>query len=134
MHASAEINFGGSFGASTDYHHIEDSTEEGQNFFTQAEASCCVYIGEVFEYVYPPFHRNFLGGLSTLTDEYDEAVYRRFIKTFGTHYVTHANMGSMYGQQSEITYENWSKMISDGLDIGAYAKFGALGSANFSLG
>ena len=34
---------GGAFGASKDYHHIENSTESGQNMFMQSDVSCCIY-------------------------------------------------------------------------------------------
>ena len=122
-----------SFGASIDYKHIEESTEKETSLFTQADASCCAYTGEIFEYTMPTFHRNFVGGLKSLTELYDEGVYRRFLNTFGTHYVKKTIMGAVYGQQSEITYENWSKMVSDGLDIGLYAGIAAMASANFSI-
>ena len=85
------------------------------------------------EYAHPNFSKNFLYGLATLTDDYEEGTYRRFLNTFGTHYVRQATMGALFGQQTEITFDSWSHMVSDGIDIGAYANFGAIASVNASL-
>ena len=106
IHAGVELNlFGATFGASTDYHYITEKTESNSNFFTQTMASCCAYTGEVMRFAPPPYSRNFEGGLRYLTEEYDEEIYLEFIDAFGTHYVKHADMGSLFGQQVEITHK-----------------------------
>ena len=51
--------------------------------------------------------------------------FKRFVNEFGTHYVKHANMGAFYGMQSEISHDNWYKMVNNGFDIGLYASYGA---------
>ena len=70
---------GGSFSASIGWGHIEDYTESGANIFTQSEAQCCVYTSEMFEFLRPPFHRNFIAGLGSLTEDYNPYVYRRYM-------------------------------------------------------
>ena len=69
--------FGGKFGASVGYHHIEDNTEHYQNIFTETEASCCVYTAELYEFAHPKFHNNFIQGLNSLTEEYVTSIYYR---------------------------------------------------------
>ena len=71
---------GGSFSASISWSHVEHYTENGSNIFTQSEAHCCAYTTEMFEFVRPKFHRNFIAGLKTLTEDYnktEDTVYRR---------------------------------------------------------
>ena len=70
----------GKFGASIGWSHVEKYTENGSNIFTQSEAHCCAYTTEMFEFVRPKFHRNFIAGLETLTEHYnksEDTVYRR---------------------------------------------------------
>ena len=68
---------GGSFSASIGWGHVEDYTESALNIFTQSEAQCCVYTAEMFAFIRPKFHKNFIAGLGTLTEEYNPSVYRR---------------------------------------------------------
>lgn len=125
--------FGAAFGASQDYEQVKQYTENGMHMFTQSEISCCVYTSELYAFTPPKFHRNFLGGLATLTDEYEPYVYRRFLKEFGTHYVARATMGALYGEQSMISREDWTEMIVEDLDIDFYAGMSGLGSINASF-
>ena len=57
----------------------------------------------------------------------------RFINAFGTHYVTKANMGALYGEQTMINRESYTTMVSDGIDIDLFAGFSAIFSVNSSL-
>ena len=118
---------GASFSASADYKHVEEETSSGENLFVQSEASCCAYTAKLHTFTPPPFHPNFLAALETLTEKYDAAVYRKFIRSFGTHYLKKATMGSVFGQQSELTAESWSKMVQDGVSVGASAGFSGYG-------
>ena len=68
----------GKYGASIGYQKVKSSTENNENLFTQTKAKCCVYIGEVLSYTMPKYHPNFLEGLSSLTEDYDQGVYRRY--------------------------------------------------------
>ena len=81
------------------------------SIFTQSEASCCAYTAHIQEYIHPIFGKNFIFGLATLSEEYDEPKYRRFLNTFGTHYIKKATMGAVYGLQAEYTADDWSTMV-----------------------
>ena len=84
----------------------------------------------MFEFLRPPFHRNFIAGLHSLTENYNENVYRRFIKSFGTHFVSSSTMGAIFGEQSMFTSDSWTYMVQNGWNIGAMASM----SAGFSAG
>ena len=71
--------FGGKFGASLGYYHIEHNTEHYQNIFTETEASCCAYTAELYEFAHPKFHNNFIQGLNSLTEDYISSVYYRLV-------------------------------------------------------
>ena len=104
--------FGAKFGASLDYNHIEEETEYNLNIFTQSEANCCAYTSDVQTFSHPDFTQNFINGLNFLSEDYEDWKYRLFIDEFGTHYVKHADMGAFFGQQSEISYDEWNHMVN----------------------
>jgi len=123
----------GSFSGSIGWHHVNDMTENGANAFTMSEAKCCVYTSEMFEFMRPPLHKNFIAGLHSLTEEYNAVVYRRFIKAFGTHFITRSQMGAIFGEQSMISSESWSYLVENGWNIKSMASMSAMFSANMSL-
>ena len=126
-----------SFGASIGFHNVKKLTEGSAHSLTQAEASCCAYQAEMFEFIKPKFNRNFIAGLSTLTEEFNPTVYYRFIKAFGTHYVQQSTMGAIFGQQSTFDKDSWSTYLENGWDItlGATASaIAAMASFNATLG
>ena len=124
---------GGRFGASAEYKHVLEETHNHSSIFMQTDTTCCAYIASVEKYVHPPFHPNFIGGLESLTEEYDEQVYRDFVDSFGTHYIKDADMGAIYGQQSMFTQDGWMNMERKGIDIGLYADYSAMDSVGFNL-
>ena len=121
--------WGAKFSASTDYKRVEEGTSQHKSFFTQAEASCCAYTAAIQTYEKPSLHPNFLAGLKSLPTTYESAKYNEFIATFGTHYLSKATMGAIFGQQSEVTSTAWTHMESTGLDIKAAASFSAFGAS-----
>jgi len=134
---SGSVGIGGgmnnaSFSASVGWNHVNEMTEKSANMFTMSEAKCCVYLSEMFEFLRPPLHKNFIAGLHSLTEEYNEAAYRRFIKAFGTHFITKSKMGAIYGEQSLISSESWSMMVENGWNIGIMAGYSAMANANMS--
>jgi hypothetical protein len=78
--------FAAKFSASTDYQRVSSGTNSEGETVTHSEASCCAYFGELPEFDMPGFHPTFLAGLATLTEEFDEQIYRTFIEAFGTHF------------------------------------------------
>jgi hypothetical protein len=82
----------------------------------------------------PAFHPTFLVGLVTLTEEFDEEVYRTFIDAFGMHFVQKGFMGALYGEKSIISSKARESFKSMNLDIQAAASTSAFGiSASASL-
>lgn len=126
--------FGAKFSASADYQRVSSGTSSSEETVTQSEASCCAYSGELPAFDLPDYHPTFLNGLMSLTEEYDEAVYRTFINAFGTHYVQKGFMGAVYGEQSIISSEARQSFESQSLDIRAAASASAFGiTASASL-
>ena len=60
-------------------------------------------------------------------------MFHRFIKAFGTHYISQSTMGALFGEQSMISSESWSEMVSNGVNINAAAGFSAIANINASL-
>ena len=52
--------------------------------------------------------------------------FYRFIDEFGTHYLKHADMGAMYGLQSEFTYTYWEKLEKEGIDVSSFVEIDGL--------
>jgi MAC/Perforin domain len=115
------------FSASSDYRRVESGTVSSGEMVTQSEASCCAYFGQLSNFDMPKLHSTFLKGLESLTDEYDESVYRTFINAFGTHFVSKGFMGALYGEQSLISSEAQAFFKSRELDIRAAASASAFG-------
>ena len=115
--------WGGRFSASVDYKNVDSSTKNSKSLFTQTEISCCVYTATLLDYDPPAFSQNFLNAAKTLSTKYSKTAYRRFIDSFGTHYVRLANMGATYGQQSEISSSSWKQMQEMNINIKASAGY-----------
>ena len=56
-----------------------------------------------------------------------------FIKKYGTHYISTATIGSIYGEESLISREAYFEMITSGINVELYAGFSAIGSINPSF-
>ena len=56
-----------------------------------------------------------------------------FINNYGTHYISSATIGSLYGEQSLISRESYFEMVTKGIDFELYAAFSAIGSINPSF-
>ena len=115
--------WGARFSASVDYKHVASQTKSGSNLFTHSEVACCAYTASILEYSSPPLSQNFLDGLKSLKKDYNKEEYKRFIQTFGTHYIKTANMGATYGQQSEISSKSWKQMEEKHINISASAGY-----------
>ena len=113
----------GRFSASTDYKHVDSSTKSSQSLFTHSEISCCAYTASILEYDTPALSQNFIKGVKTLPINYDREAYRRFLDTFGTHYVNTVHMGATYGQQSKISSSSWKEMLENNVNIAVSAGY-----------
>ena len=77
--ASGEaLTDGGDFGGSADYNHVYQKTTNQTSVFTQSDTTCCAYTFFTLRYAHPEFHPNFLAGLESLTEDYDQSVYRKY--------------------------------------------------------
>jgi hypothetical protein len=133
--ASAGGAFSGievAFKASTDYQQIESGSTNSSEKFTKSTAVCQVYSANVQGYTPPPFSDNFLRGVDEVTSlPYNETnlpAYRRFIDSFGTHYIRRADFGGMFGEQSTFSSSAWAKYQATKLDIKAEASASAFGA------
>jgi len=124
--------WGAAFSASADFKKMETTSKAHSTFYTMTEVNCCAYTASVHSYSSPELSDNFKSGLDSLPAEYNEEDYLRFIRNFGTHHIKSADMGALYGQQSSISKENWSKMVGNGVNIGASAGYSGLFSVSAS--
>ena len=46
-----------------------------------------------------------------------------FISKFGTHYIEQADMGALYGQQSQVSSKSWGRMTDEEISISASAGY-----------
>ena len=117
------------FSASTDYEKTKNVLETATSTMVQSEAACTVYETFIQAFNPPPFSDNFIAGLQLLPEEYDEDVYYTFLEEFGTHYVTSASMGAMYGEQSFVSESGVRELEKQGLTLSASAKASGYGSS-----
>jgi hypothetical protein len=110
------------FGASFDYRRIENETSAGGVVYMQTQAECCAYKAEVDYFSPPPLHQDFVNAVELAPTEYDSDYYLTIIREFGTHYVVSADMGGVYGQQTEFKRESYADMISSSFDWSMYAQ------------
>jgi hypothetical protein len=114
--------FGAKFGASFDYRRIESGTSARGSVYMQAEAHCCAYKAELDNFSPPPVTADFVNAVELAPTEYDSDYYLTIIREFGTHYVVSADMGGVYGQQTEFKRESYADMISSSFDWSMYAQ------------
>jgi len=133
--ATLEVaGYGAKFSASSDNKEVVESTSKYSYLYTHSDVSCCSYMAQVLSFDPPKLSDDFRAAVGSLTEEYDEDIYLRVIRYFGTHYVSEAQMGALFGQQSKVSREAWSTMVENGFNINAGASFSAFGvtaSADF---
>ncbi|CAB9508132.1 MAC Perforin domain containing protein [Seminavis robusta] len=131
----------GSFSASQAYQSSTDRFFNKHEVSTESEVSCCVYQAELQAYNMPPYSQNFLAAVKRMTDVQNDSdrlrqEVRLFVQNFGTHYVSKATMGSLFGEQSFLSKEAASQKDSQGNDITVQATMSgwiASGSVDASL-
>jgi hypothetical protein len=126
--------FDDAFGASFDYQRIERETSAGEKVYMQAQAQCCAYTAKVDYFSPPPFTADFVKAVELAPTEYDSDFYLKIVQQYGTHYVVSADMGAVYGQQTEFTWERYTDMVSLLSDWSLYAKASFILSITASAG
>ena len=71
----------------------------------------------------PELSKDFTNAIDKLPENYDKERYMKFIENFGTHYIKQADMGALYGQQSQVSSESWGKMTDEEISISASAGY-----------
>ena len=105
---------------------MERSSRNGSNFFTHSEVSCCAYSAAVQFYDPPELSKDFTNAIDELPENYDKERYMEFIESFGTHYIKQADMGALYGQQSQVSSESWGRMTDEEISISASAGYSGI--------
>lgn len=126
--------FKGSFSASTDFETTKDQLFTSSSSVVHSEATCCVYNSGLLTSDLPKFSQNFLNALKALPNEFDQDAYGKFFNAFGTHFVTQASMGAVFGEQSFLSETSRETIEKTSLSVEASASisaaFGASGEAS----
>jgi hypothetical protein len=125
--------FGVEFDFSIDTEHVRETTETQKSIFSQIDAMCSAYKLTMFMYDHPPVSSNFLAGVKSLPDSYDEDAYMNFLRDFGTHVVTQMILGGRWGWQSEFKLDDFKLLMDDSVDVSLYLGYAAQVKAGFKL-
>ena len=117
------------FSASADYQNVQQNTNNNDNVFTKATATCESYTADILVFAPPPLTEDFKKGVQSLTQPYNTnpGLYALFIAEFGTHSATQVTMGGSFGQQSMMTKSAWTSYSESGSSISAGMKASAFG-------
>lgn len=107
------------FGASFDFHTVEDLTSEHNGdlrmLITRASAECYVY-DAALDQEPPHLDDMFRATIETAPLAYDPVFYKDIlINDFGTHFVSQVVFGGNFGQVSLVTVEMWEEMLAAGI-------------------
>ena len=108
--------FGAAFKFSIDSKHITHTTINKESIFAQLESTCAVYQLIMNAYKTANVTEDFLYGVQSLTETYDEETYMQFIQVFGTHYARGLRLGGRWGWLIEFSRNDFQKMIDDSVN------------------
>ena len=133
--ANADFSgWGASFSASADYNEVHESSTTHESTYVSSHAACEAYITSV-QLEAAALNPAFVETVYYLPYESaDNTKYMDFIQNWGTHVAIQLTMGGRYGVQSTITSQDYTNMVSTGLDIKAAAKYSGLISLNANVG
>ena len=123
--------FGSKFSASLNYKQVSKDTTEQKIIFIESKAECSVYSGAILIFNPPNLSQNFINGVTSLDEEYDQDDYVNFIQNFGTHFISHFKMGARYGFISRVTHNNYIKLLTMNINVPIAA---SASYAGFTLG
>ena len=113
--------FGAKFSASLDYKQVSKDTSEQKSIFISSKAECSVYSGAILVFNPPKLSQNFINGVDTLKEQYNQDDYVNFIQNFGTHFIANFKMGARYGFISKMTVDNYTKLLIKNINVSAAA-------------
>ena len=123
----AEVDFlhTASFSASADFQRVRAGITDHQSVYTTVVAKCCAYEAFVETYKPPPTDDNFLAAVDMAPVDYDQDSYFDIIVEFGTHFLASAQLGGMYGKETEFTHDQYNNMnaASSNWSLAAQASF-----------
>ena len=133
--ANADFSgWGASFSASADYKEVHESSTTRESTYTSSHAVCEAYITSV-QLEAAALNPAFVDSVGNLPlQSQDSTDYQDFIQNWGTHVAIQMTMGGRYGIESTITTQDYSSMVSTGLDIKAAATYSGLISLNANVG
>ncbi|CAK0850893.1 unnamed protein product [Prorocentrum cordatum] len=99
-----------SFSASLDFQRVRQGFEDHENVYTTVVAHCCAYEAFIETYKPPPADENFLAAVEMAPVDYEQAFYFEIIGEFGTHFLSSAQLGGMYGEETEFTHDQYNSM------------------------
>jgi len=97
------------FSSSQSYKNLHSETETGESVFTIENGICCTFELDM-ESNGAKLTDHFLAWINHLPEEYDQDTYEQFTQAFGTHYLTHLQMGAIYAYQKQYKTETWNTM------------------------
>ena len=114
------------FSASEDYKSVYKQTFSQNSVSTSTHVTCCVYFAEIETYSPPLFTTDFINGVQQLPTSFNTSTqdaFWKFINSFGTDYSQEMSMGGRYGQQSQMSREQYTTFTSSNLDISVSASY-----------
>jgi len=117
---SLNAGFGGlEFSLSLDFKQIDNETKSNHSIFAQVSARCAAYQLTMHTFDHPDVDSNFVAGVDTLPEHYDEASYMRFLRAFGTHVVTQLQVGGRWGWQMSFNRFSYTNMLDNSINVEA---------------
>ncbi len=119
--------WGAKFKASVDYKEVEEKTQKYKDLYTASRGECKVYTGKIDGYLPPKLTPNFIRAVNTLTEDYQEKPYMRFISYFGTHFVSQVHMGARFACVTRLSEKSWTSLLQKNIKIEMAASYSAYG-------
>mmetsp|Transcript_30678 Transcript_30678/g.86098 ORF Transcript_30678/g.86098 Transcript_30678/m.86098 type:complete len:608 (-) Transcript_30678:550-2373(-) len=113
------------FSASLDFQRVRQGLEDHESVYTSVIAHCCAYEAFIETYKPPLADENFLAAVEMAPVDYEQAFYFEIIGRFGTHFLSSAQLGGMYGEETEFTRDKYNDMKATKSDwfVNAQASF-----------
>eukprot|EP01040_Poterioochromonas_malhamensis_P015989 gene15989-18032_t len=120
---------GARFEASEDFQSVYEMSYTYGDVYTDASATCCVYVATILYFAPPPFTTSFQNAVALMPTTFDEKdeFWSEFFKSFGTSVIVGpVNFGSRYGQITQMSKYSYSSFSSSTISIQEGASYSAL--------
>jgi len=109
------------FKASTTVQHKVLELKKASYSYLNTKAACSVYTGTISKDLPPKLSDELRASLKKCDKDPSDENLRILVSKFGTHFLTDVVMGSKFGEESKVATDEYEKMVSEGLDVGAAA-------------